>query len=965
MILAARVCPLLLLVSSLVPLLPAQAKRPLAYKDFDAWRSILSPTLSRDGKYVAYGSIPQDGDGELIVRAMSTGKDSRYPVGALPQPTPRGEGEEGPPPARTFGVVFTADGSFVLAQTHPTKAELQQARSEKRKPEDMPKPGLLIVNTRTGESSRVADVKSFQVPEKGPSWVAYHKGGSPAAASSAGPTAEDDEADQRARGVAATSGPRPAFGTGVVLQDLTKPGDAGRTLPNVVEYSFAKDGRSLVYLVGSRKAEENGAYVVTPGSTDAPLVLASGSGRYGKLAWDRQQQQLAFFKSDAVYLWRRGGEAATLVAQAALPGLPEGFKLSESGGLSFSRDGKQLVLPAGKVAVTARAAAVDEQDAVRMDLWHWRDEVIQPMQRVRATRDRSRTFQGVWDLAGARYTQLATPDMPSIRMSDDGRIALGFEDRPYRGRVDYDGRYADVYALNAATGERRLLAKQVRAEGQNEPVFLAPDGLHAFAYTGLQWRLLRVGDGSQQDVTSGLGVRFSDELDDVPAPDPSYGQAGWSADSKSFFVYDRYDLWQLFVDGRKPRCVTGGEGHKQKIVLRVARLRSATDAEDERAIDLTQPLMLRGESEVTRDSGFFRLKPGGGPLQRVLWSPRNYRVAAMAKDADVLLLTASRFDEFPDLLATDASLKAPKKISNLGAQMEPFHWGTSELMHFRNTDGQPLSGALFKPANFDPKRKYPLLVYIYERLSQTVHNFVEPKPHHSINVSWYVSNGYVVLLPDIVYTLGNPGQSALKCVLPAVQEVVDQGYIDEARIGIQGHSWGGYQIAYMITQTTRFRAAEAGAPVGNMTSAYSGIRWGSGLPRQFQYEQTQSRIGATLYDEPHKFLENSPIFHVKRVQTPLLILHDDNDDAVPWYQGIELFLALRRTGKEAYLLNYNGEYHGLRRRANQRDYSIRMKQYFDHFLMGAPKPEWMEKGVPYLDREAEKERLQRSLEGGN
>lgn len=961
MILAARLCSLLL-VSSLVQLLPAQAKRPLSHKDFDAWRSILSPTLSRDGRYVAYGSIPQDGDGELIVREIASGKESRFPVGALPQPVPRAEGEEGPPPTRTFGVAFTADGAFVLAQTHPTKAELEQARKEKRKAEDMPKVGLLIVNTRTGQSSRVSAVKSFQVPEKGPSWVAYQKEGAPSTPAAATPTGEDDEADQRARSGGATSGPRSAFGTAVVLQDLTKPNAAGRTLPDVVEYSLAKDGRSLVYLVGSRKAEENGAYVVTPGSMDAPLVLASGSGRYGKLAWDRPQQQLAFFKADAVYLWRRGSAQATVLAQGALPGMPEGFKLSEAGGLSFSRDGQQLFLPAGRAASTARAAAVDEHEAVRMDLWHWRDEVVQPMQRVRAARDRSRTFQGVWDLASGRYRQLATPDMPSLRTSDDGRIALGLEDRPYRSRVDYDGRYADVYSVDAANGERRLLAKQVRAEGQNEPVYLAPDGLHAFAYTGSQWRLLHSRDGSQQDVTSALGVRFSDELDDLPAPDPSYGQAGWSPDSKSFFVYDRYDLWQLFVDGRAPRCVTAGEGRKQKIVLRVARLRSATDGEDERAIDLAQPLSLRGESEETRESGFFRLTPGGRSLQRVLWSPKNYRVAAMAKDADVLLLTASRFDEFPDLLATDASLRTPKKISNLGAQLQPFHWGTSELMRFRNTDGKALSGALYKPANFDPKRKYPLLVYIYERLSQTVYNFVEPKPQHSINIAWYVSNGYVVLLPDIVYTLGNPGQSALKCVLPAVQEVVDQGYIDEARIGIQGHSWGGYQIAYMITQTTRFRAAEAGAPVGNMTSAYSGIRWGSGLPRQFQYEQTQSRIGATLYDEPHKFFENSPIFHIKRVQTPLLILHDDNDDAVPWYQGIELFLALRRTGKEAYLLNYNGEFHGLRRRANQRDYSVRMKQYFDHFLMGAPKPEWMENGVPYLDREAEKTRFQKSLQ---
>ena len=299
-------------------------------------------------------------------------------------------------------------------------------------------------------------------------------------------------------------------------------------------------------------------------------------------------------------------------------------------------------------------------------------------------------------------------------------------------------------------------------------------------------------------------------------------------------------------------------------------------------------------------------------------------------------------------------------MTNGGTQTEPFLWGAGELVSFRNSDGVLLKAALYKPANFDPKKKYPLMVYIYERLSQTVHTFVEPRTSHNVNFSQYVSAGYVILTPDIVYTLGQPGQSAIKSVLPAIQAIVDQGFVDEARIGIAGHSWGGYQIAYMVTQTNRFRAAEAGAPVGNMTSAYGGIRWGSGMPRQFQYEKTQSRIGPSLYDAPLKYVENSPIFHIQRVQTPLLILHDDNDDAVPWYQGIELFMALRRNGKEAYLMNYNGEFHGLRRRHNQKDYAIRMQQFFDHYLLGAPRPEWMDKGVSFVDREDEKDRFQKA-----
>ena len=328
-----------------------------------------------------------------------------------------------------------------------------------------------------------------------------------------------------------------------------------------------------------------------------------------------------------------------------------------------------------------------------------------------------------------------------------------------------------------------------------------------------------------------------------------------------------------------------------------------------------------------------------------------------AKDADVILLTATTFSEQPDLQTTDSSFRELRKVSNANPQQAGLSWGTSELVPFRNADGVELQAALYKPENFDPKKKYPLMVYIYERLSQNVNGFVRPAPGTSINISYFVSNGYLVVTPDIVYTTGHPGQSALKCVLPAVQSLVEKGFVDRDRIGIQGHSWGGYQIAYMLTQTNVFKAAEAGAPVVNMIAAYDGIRWGSGLPRQFQYEKTQSRIGGTPWEFPLRFIENSPIFMVDRVTTPLLILQNDADDAVPWYQGLELFLSLRRLGKEVYLFNYNGEPHGLRKRAAQKDYAVRMQQYFDHFLKGAPAPEWMTKGIPYLEREQEKEKF--------
>jgi dipeptidyl aminopeptidase/acylaminoacyl peptidase len=372
---------------------------------------------------------------------------------------------------------------------------------------------------------------------------------------------------------------------------------------------------------------------------------------------------------------------------------------------------------------------------------------------------------------------------------------------------------------------------------------------------------------------------------------------------------------------------------------------------------------LSAVNEWTRDSGFYRTKFDGGAPQKVLMGPKNYGTPTKARNADVYLLTASTFNEFPDIQICGPNFDNLKKVTNANPQRANILWGTSELIRFKSTDGAQLSASLFKPENFDPKKKYPMMVYIYELLSNGVNNFVNPAPGTSINISYYVSNGYIVLEPDIIYNIGYPGPSAMKCVLPAIQAVVDKGFVDEKAIGIQGHSWGGYQIAYMVTQTHRFAAAEAGAPVSNMTSAYSGIRWGTGLPRQFQYEHTQSRIGANLWDATMLYIQNSPVFQANRVQTPLLILHNDGDDAVPWYQGIEYYLALRRLNKEVYMWVYNGEPHGLRKRVNMKDYTIRMQQFFDNKLKGAPMPEWMEKGIAYTDKDKEKERLKTAVFG--
>lgn len=959
----------------------AETPRPLSHKDYDSWRIITGQEISRDGKWVAYAYMSEDADGEVIVKSLSTSKEYRIPAGNLPQPPivpPAEMNPEAPPKPPSVKMRFSGDGQWLAISTFPLKAEVDQARKDKKKPDQMPKKSLAIVKLENGQAERIANVKSFDLPEKGAAWLAYLAEAKPESKvdpkQDATPevkpgTAPDiDQAEE-------TSGngggaPKKEYGTELTLRHLGG-SEPVRTLADVLDFGLTRDAGVLWFTTSSKKEDDNGVYSLTPGSADTQAALLKGKGKYTKVSWDRAQSQMAFFsdRDDAasktpkvkVYFWERRAASATELVSAATPGFPQGMVVGEKGALAFSKDGKRLYVPSATPPRTPRDPKVEPapEEKVAMDLWRWNDDYVQPMQKIRAKQELTRTYRNSFDLATKKLVSLAAPDLPTVVMNDSGASAIGLDDRPYRQRVDYDGSYVDLYLVDGSTGARTLVQKEQRSGGGPAQVHWSPSGRFAAFYRDKHWYAVDSPTGALRNLTEKLPVAFFDEQNDVPEAPPSYGFGGWTRDGAAL-LYDRFDVWRVPADGTPAVNLTSGVGREQKTQFRVVRTDLTGDEEEvDLGLDPAKPLTLRGENEMTRATGFFRASCAAASApQMLLWKDAAWRYVARAKDAEVFLVTASRFDEYPDLHVAGPDFHKPKRISSGGEQMKQFTWGTAELIRFENADGVPLQATLFKPANFDAKKKYPLIVYIYERLTQNVHNFVNPAPGHNINTSYYVSNGYLVLQPDIEYTIGQPGQSALKCVLPAVQAVVDRGFVDEKSIGIQGHSWGGYQIAYMVGQTTRFRAAESGAPVGNMTSAYSGIRWGSGLPRQFQYEHSQSRIGKTIFDDPAKFIENSPVFHARRVTTPMLILHNDNDDAVPWYQGIEFFLALRRNGKEAYLLNYNGEYHGLRRRADQKDYTVRMQQFFDHFLKGAPAPEWMEKGVPYIDREDEKLKFQ-------
>lgn len=927
-------------------------KRPLTANDYDNWRHIQNQQLSNDGRYLAYAIFPQQGDGELVIRDLKTGKELRQPIGELPPPPPPNyanpQPENGPPAAPGIALKFTPDSSTVVFSTFAPHDAVEKAKREKPKPkpEDMPKGDVVIVRLASGAVFRAPRVKSFQVPALATGLVAYLQTHENAAA---------------AKPVAAESSAQPApsklkkIETGdLILHNLND--STERRFADISEYSLTNDGSTLVYAVAGGKPELMGLFALTTRSGNTPRLLLSGKGKYERLAWDEDQTRLAFVSDRddssahqprfSLYTWDRRSPTAVRIVSSQAPGIPAGWVISDKPTLTVAKGGDRIFFGTAPAPPPVKPPdSTPDDERVSVDLWSWKDDYIQPMQKVRASLEKSRSYGAVYIINGAKVMQLADQSMEDLLPSEDGRYAIGGDNRPYRRMQEYDASFTDSYVVDTTSGERKLVAPKHIGR-----VSWSPDSKYAVYYDGKNWQAIAASEARLINLTGRLGVSFGREDNDMPEPAESYRFAGWTKDGKYVLIYDRFDIWRVSPDGSSAENLTEGFGRKNHIIFRLVRFQRPDDPSS-RWIDPAKPLLLRAESDETHDSGFYRTTiDASAPPRKLLFASKDFAPPIKAKNADVYVTAEAAFDEYPDLRVTDSTFRELNKVSNAYPGMAKFLWGTSEMIHFDSADGIPLKGVLYKPDNFDPSKKYPLIVYIYERLSENVHHFVEPRPYNRINESLYVSNGYLVLEPDIAYKVGYPGQSALNCVLPAIQTVVNRGFVNEAAIGIQGHSWGGYQIAYMVTRTNRFRAAAAGAPVADMISAYDGIRWGPGIPRQFQYEHTQSRIGGTVWQYPLRYIDNSPIFMADRVSTPLLMIHNDADDAVPWYQGIEYFLALRRLNKEAFLFSYNGEPHNLRKRADQKDYALRLQQFFDYYLKGAPKPDWMEHGIPYLDK---------------
>ncbi len=943
------------LIAIAVPAFAQSGKKSLTQVDYDAWRSAQGANLSNDGQWASYTVQPLVGEGELVVRNTKSGTEYRHtrgytgrpPAPGMPPIVGRGagpgeEGEEGPagPGAR-----FTADSKYLLFIVQPSKAEVEAAQASAprgragrgggaARPQE--RNSLAIMSLADGKVTLVPRVRSFELAERSGRYVAYLL----QADAPAGQGGAQSDSTNRPKN-------RKAFGSAMVLRELAT-GTETR-VEDVQTVEFNADGSALAYVVSSRATPASDGLFVRNLASGAVTPVLAGVGNYRLLTFDRAGQQVAFVSDRDEYATAtrpsfkvyhaslKAPAAKAVVTSAALGG---GVNVADRGGVTFTRDGGAIQFAIAPVIPDSIPYDSLASKAI-FDLWHWQDPRLQSQQQLSLGRDRNRTLSGLHHIALNKTVQLTDDAFPTNpTLSDNGKFGVQNTGAPYMIDAMWGEGGTDIYLLDATTGTRKLLKQRARGNGT-----LSPGGKYVTWFEDEKWEAYNIATGKVVDLTGKLGVKFDQETHSTPSVPPAWGIAGWTPNDASVLINDRYDVWELDPAGVKPaRVVTDSAGRRTKTQFRVVDL-----DEEDRFIDPSKPLLLRALEDWTKSSGFYSDRvTGNGQPEKIVVQDRNMAQPQKARDAEQYLLTQSTVAESE--LWTGSSLASLSKISNTNPQQKDFRWSNVEIVEWQNLDGVKTRGLLYKPEDFDPSKKYPMVVYFYETHTNGLHGYNTPGGRNVINVPVYASKGYLVFEPDIVYVDGYPGPSALKTIVPGVQMLINKGFVKEDGIGIQGQSWGGYQTTYIVTQSNLFKAAMAGAPVANMTSAYGGIRWESGNSRTGQYEHGQSRIGGSPWEYPERFIENSPLFFADRVKTPLLIMHNDQDGAVPWQQGIEMYIALRRLKREAYMLNYNGDAHNPRKRANQRDMDIKMQEFFDHHLTGAPMPEWMKVGIPMLEK---------------
>jgi dipeptidyl aminopeptidase/acylaminoacyl peptidase len=506
---------------------------------------------------------------------------------------------------------------------------------------------------------------------------------------------------------------------------------------------------------------------------------------------------------------------------------------------------------------------------------------------------------------------------------------------------------ADLYLVDLTSGERVKIKEGLSNDSY---VQVSPGGRYLIYVQDDHYWTVNTATRAVVNITKNAQTSFIDrESDFTIKQKPAFGVAGWTKNDESVILYDKFDLWQIAADGSRAQRLTGGATEQ-------ARHRYLRLDPDEEWIDADKLAYLSVFDIWSKKSGFARLRFGAG-AERPVWLDKSVGRLTKAKDAEVFSYSVEAFEDSPDLFVGDAALKEAKQVTKTNPFQGDYAWGRSELVEYKTERGDRLQGALSYPAGYEAGKKYPMVVYLYEKLSDTLHRYSAPSERDYYNIAAFTQQGYFVLRPDIIFQPREPGRSVVACVAAAVNKVVEMGLVDARKIGVVGHSWGGFDASYLATHSDLFAAAVAGAPITNLVSNYGNHHWDVGIAETDHIETGQQRMEVPLWEDLQAYIRNSAVFNAQNMKTPLLLETGDNDGVVFWHQSVELYNIARRAKKDVVMLVYGGEEHGLRKKPNQIDYHRRIHEWFGHYLKGEPAAPWIAKGVSFLEREQELKRL--------
>jgi dipeptidyl aminopeptidase/acylaminoacyl peptidase len=931
---------LILMMGSLMIQAQAPAPKPIALDDYASVKRITGAALSNDGKWMHYTVTPNDGDGVLFVKALDGDTVHEIPRGA--------------------NAGFSEDGRWIGYFIAPPQAEgrgrgrgARGGGGQTAGAEAPPARPFEVIDLTTGEKSTYQSVANFAFSPNG-DWLLMRPQ-APAPPGGAAPAGRGGRGGGAGGGASDSNAPADDL-----LMRRMATGEQ-RYLAKVAAYAFNEAGTHMAYTVRGQQRLGNGVYLLDLASGDQRTLDASAAD-YDQLAWSEEGANLAVLRGDkardkqqrdnVVLTWRDAFAAqpqGAVFDPAKAAAFPEGMVVSEFTAPRWSLDGQRLMVGLKEQAATEPESS---EPQANVDVWHWKDDDPQSVQAVQLNNARRATRAAIVDLGAGSIRQVADEKITAVTPTRDLKWAIGRDETPYAGEVAWGGSRSDIYRVNLTTGERTLIEP-----GLSRFMGVSPDGKWALYLKNGRVHSYEFASGRKTVIDGGRN--FVDVEDDHDYERPVYGTGGFTADDR-VLLYDKHDVWALPLAGGTPVNLTKGDGAKRSVRYRVTQLGRGGGGRGgggrgggpQEPIDLAKPVLLSTFGEWTKQSGYSELAPGGSPAP-LIWADKAISTPIAAKNADRIIFTQQTFNEFPNYWAADKRFAGAKQVTDAYPSVfRDFAWGSRKLIDFKNSKGQRLQATLTLPAGYEPGKKYPMLVYFYERMSDTHHNFSFPVYDDRPHMSTYASNGYLVLQPDVVYEIGKPGSSALDCVTSAVKEVIRQGYADPARIGLQGHSWGGYQSSFIVTQTNMFAAVVTGAPPTNLVSFYNTLYRSSGNIQQGITEVGQVRMGrdVTPWSAHELYESQSPIHNAPKITTPFMILHGTADGAVDYGQGLEFYAAARRLGKPVILLSYPDEAHHLGRRENQKDFQIRMKQFFDHHLKGAPAPLWMVEGVPQLKK---------------